>query len=79
MISRALLEMTKTRLQICIFIAFAMVFEAFGRPVIGQRRGFAGFALNCFAVVVGMVTVKIALEGPPHTAHWIRLVKNLVG
>jgi membrane protein implicated in regulation of membrane protease activity len=77
-ISRALLEMTKTRLQICVFIVVAMVFEMVGRRAIGQRASIRGFALNCIAIVIAMISVKIALEGPPHTAHWIRFFESML-
>jgi carbon starvation protein CstA len=78
-ISRSLFEMTKTRLQICVFIGIALAFEALGRRVMGQRASAVGFAINCLAIFVGMITVKTILDGPPHTAHWIRLAKHLLG
>lgn len=78
-ISRALLQTTQTRLQICVFIVLAMTFEAFGRRAIGQRASIPGLALNCSAIVIAMLSVKIALEGPPHVAYWIRYSKNMLG
>ena len=73
-LTRSVLVTTKTREQIVVFVLVAAIFEVFGRPLFGQPRRFAGFAVNVAAIFLGAVTVKVAIEGPPHSPKQIRRI-----
>ncbi|WP_037522211.1 hypothetical protein [Sphingobium yanoikuyae] len=73
-LSRATFPATKTRLQLAIFLAIAICFEAFRRRLFGQRPGLMGLALNGLSIVIAMSVVKVAFDGSP---HWPASVRNI--
>lgn len=71
-LTRVTLLTTKTRLQMIVLIAAALLFELFGRRRIGQRPHVAGFLINAAVIALTMTAVKIAIEGPLHRPAWVR-------
>lgn len=78
-LSRVMLLTTKTRLQLAILIVIALLFELFGRRLVGQRPRVAGFLLNAAAILLTITSVKIAIDGPLNRPAWVRAVMRGIG
>lgn len=71
-ISRLLLPLTLSRIQIVAFVLAAMLIEAVAKPIAGKRPSAGSFLSNACAATVAIVLVKWWLEGVS-LAHWARV------
>ena len=61
----------KTRIQLAIFMAVAMLFELIVHKTPSKRAHAASLALNAAAITLALIATKIALEGRPHYPKWM--------
>ena len=62
-ISRLLLPMTLSRVQITAFLVAAMAVELVAKPLAGRRPSLVSFAANAAAATLAVIMVKWWLEG----------------
>ena len=76
-ISRLLLPLTLSRVQILTFVFAAVVVELVAKPIAGRSPSITGFLANATAATVAVVAVKWWLEGIS-LAHWGRVFAVLL-